>query len=283
VTYALALLSAACYGAADFVGGVTTRRASMLAVVIVSQLAGVLVLLAYLPFGPAVTVTTADLAWGGVAGVAGGIGVALLYRALALGTMAIVAPVSALCAVAIPVLADLAGGARLDRRATAGILLALLAIILISQARHAATPQPTRAGVPPGLAMALASGVAIGFFFLALARAAAAAGMWPLTAARATSVTLFVALALVTRHRVTMPCRTSWLAAGGGVLDMIANALYVLAARDGELSVVVTLASLYPASTVLLARVVFKERLSTTQIAGVACALVAVVLIAGSG
>ena len=98
-----ALLSALCYGAADFLGGFTAKRASTLAVVVVSQLAGLLLLLMMLPFFPHATPGPEDLLWGALAGVTGGGGVALLYRALAIGVMAVVAPTTAVCAVVIPV------------------------------------------------------------------------------------------------------------------------------------------------------------------------------------
>jgi len=106
--------------------------------------------------------------------------------------------------------------------------------------------------------------------------------MWPLMASRAASVTLFAAAAVVSRHSLRMNAPLTRLVVACGVIDMIANALYLVASRGGPLSVVVTLVSLYPASTVILARVVLAERLSAWQIAGVACALVAVVLIVGA-
>jgi drug/metabolite transporter (DMT)-like permease len=129
------------------------------------------------------------------------------------------------------------------------------------------------------MGLALASGVAIGFFFLSLARTGSDAGMWPLISARAVSVALFSGLALVTGRSVRLERPAAALAVVGGAVDMLANALYLVASRSGPLSVVVTLASLYPASTVILARVVLGERLTPWQGAGIACALVAVVLI----
>jgi drug/metabolite transporter (DMT)-like permease len=133
----------------------------------------------------------------------------------------------------------------------------------------------------PGIGIALASGVAIGFFFLALARTESAAGMWPLVAARAVSVTLFGAIALARGIPLRMTGAVTRIAIGAGAVDMAANALYLIATRSAALSVVVTLASLYPASTVLLARIVLGERLNRWQIAGVTCALIAIALIVG--
>jgi uncharacterized membrane protein len=274
----LALLSAVLYGAGDFIGGLTARRISTVATVLLSQFAGLVILIVIVLASPAVTLTRADAIWGASAGLAGGVGVALLYRALAVGSMAIVAPMTAICAVAIPAIADWLGGARLPLRAAVGMGIALAAIVLVSQGkREGATHR--RAHIPPGVGTALVSGVAIGCFFLALARTAPGAGLWPLLVARTTSVVLFALLALATRTSMRVAPGAGLLAAAGGILDMFANAVYVIATRGGPLSLIVTLASLYPASTVILARVVLGERLTGPQTAGVLCALVAVAMI----
>ena len=127
------------------------------------------------------------------------------------------------------------------------------------------------------------SGVAIGLFFLALAETDAGAGMWPLVAARAASVTLFSVIALVSGRPLRLAAPVARIALAGGAVDVGATALYLLASRYGPLSVVVTLLSLYPASTVILARVVLGERLNGWQVTGVACAALAVTLIVGRG
>jgi uncharacterized membrane protein len=174
MVYLLALLSAAFYGAADFTGGFASRRAPMFSVVTISQLAGLLSLLPVLPLlGPASPIG-ADYAWGAASGLAGGFGVGLLYRALAIGTMGVVAPTTSVCAVLIPVLASLLRGEELPALVTAGIALAVVAIVLLGQESahpdHPA-PRPPQYGLPSGMWHALASGVAIGFFFLLLANA----------------------------------------------------------------------------------------------------------------
>ena len=292
----LALGSAALYGAADFLGGLASRRTNTTAIVCASQGTGMVLLALMLPFLPGASPSGADLFWGGAAGLAGGIGVALLYRALAVGTMAVVAPTTAVCAVMIPVVTGAFFGERLAPLTMIGIALAIVAIVLMSQQRPALAPSHPRILapshprtvasshlVPPGVGLALTSGVAIGLFFLALARTEANAGMWPLLAARAVSVSLFGVMALVTARPLRMAAPVARMAVAGGALDMLANALYLLATRYGTLSVVVTLTSLYPASTVLLARVVVGERLNSWQVAGVACALAAIALIVSGG
>jgi drug/metabolite transporter (DMT)-like permease len=283
--YLLAIGSALLYGAADFTGGFTTRRVGTLPVVILSQASGLLLLALLMPVLPAATATRPDLLWGAGAGLTGGIGVALLYHGLGIGRMAVVAPTTAVCAVAIPVVVAMLLGERPQPLALAGIGLGIASIVLVS--RQAPTG-PTDAGSetakrPSGIGIALASGIAIGFFFLALAQTRREAGMWPLLVARLVSVTFFIGLALAGRRSIRMPAGVLALVAVGGIIDMLANALYMLAAQVGPLSTVVTLSSLYPASTVVLARVVLGEGLNLVQISGVGCALAAIVLIVSGG
>jgi uncharacterized membrane protein len=275
-----ALASAAFYGAADFIGGFTARRADTLAVVVVSQFAGMAVVALSLPWLPAATPSAADWMWGAIAGLTGGAGVALLYRALAVGVMAVVAPVTAVCAVAVPVVAAITMGERPGPQASAGIVLAIGAIVLVSQSEatssHAAIE---RAESRPALSLAIAAGLAIGVFFLALARTSANAGMWPLLTARVVAVLLFGAATIYAERSYRMPTRVLMTAVAGGILDMLANVLYLLAARNGPLTLVVTLSSLYPASTVLLARMVLGERITPRQWIGVVFALTAIAAI----
>jgi drug/metabolite transporter (DMT)-like permease len=282
----LALASALLYGAADFTGGLATRRAGTLPVIVLSQFSGLVLLVALMPFLPPAAPSRADLLWGLAAGLTGGAGVALLYYALAIGRMAVVAPTTAVCAVTLPVAVAVARGERPAVIVGLGILLGLVAIVLVGQqtpTEPAATPtRRARGGLPPGVGVALVSGVAIGLFFLSLAHTRAEAGMWPVLTARALSTGLFGVAAAVARRSLRMP-GVLGLTLVCGVVDMSANALYLLAARSGPLSVVVTLSSLYPASTVLLARLLLGERLNPRQVAGVGCALAAILLIVSGG
>ena len=274
----LALSSAALYGAADFIGGLTSRRADTIAIVLVSQFAGLMLVIAILAVVATPVPATREWMWGGVAGIAGGSGVALLYRALAIGVMSLVAPVTAVFAVAVPVLAAvLFLGDRPGLLPSVGIALAMTAVVLISQSTSAAA-RGSQAMPRRALLLALASGIAIGLFFLALARTSNDAGMWPLLFARLSSVTLFLLLMTAGKRPARMSRAVMLVAAAGGVLDMLANLLYLLATRAGPLTIAVTLSSLYPASTVLLARLVLHERLSWRQYSGVAIAIVAILL-----
>jgi len=279
VAYLLATLAAVFYGAADFTGGMVTKRVATVPVVLLSQATGLVMVAVMLPFLGTAAPRGPDLWWGAAGGLAGGVGVALLYYGLAIGTMSVVAPTTAVLAVAIPVLTSIALGERPGWLAIAGILLGIGAIALVSRPTVNIEEPPRTSG----LGVALVAGVAIGLFLLALAQTRAASGLWPLLTARLASVGLFAVIAAVGRRSVRMPVKLGAIAVGGGALDMLANTLYLLAAQIGPLSPVVTLSSLYPASTVLLARAVLGERLNAWQTAGVAAALVAVLLIVRGG
>jgi drug/metabolite transporter (DMT)-like permease len=280
VTILLALASALTYGAADFLGGLASRRATALGVVAISQLAGVALLAALLPFAPGGHASAADYSWAAGSGVAGGVGVTLLYRGLALGPMSVVAPVTAVCAAALPVAAGLAFGEHLPFAAMAGIALAFPAIALVSRA-ESREDGSAAAGVQSVL-IALGAGVSFSAFFVLLARTSTGAGLWPLLGTRAGSLGIVLLVAGAGRRSLLVPRPVLRTVLAAGALDMAANAFFLFAVTRGFLSIVSVLTSLYPAATVLLARGVLKERISRSQSAGVACACVAVALIAGS-
>lgn len=276
----LALLAAGVYGAADFLGGIATRRATMIGAVLVTQGAGLVFLLMVTPLLPDAHLTRHDVLFGALAGVTGSTGVALLYLALAIGPMSVVAPVTAVCAAIVPLLIGLAIGERPHPLAGLGVLLALASVGLLGQSDSPAEGETRRpAGLGRGVRVALASGVAIGGFFAALAQTSAAAVMWPLAISRTVSVTVFLTIALAGGRPAGVPRAALAPALACGALDMVANALYMTAARQGQLGLVATLASLYPASTVLLARIVLGERLGRWQQVGVVAAVAAIVLI----
>jgi uncharacterized membrane protein len=282
VTSLFALLAAAIYGAADFLGGTVAKRASTLAAVVATQGAGLALLLLFTPLMLGAVVTANDVLFGALAGLTGSVGVALLYRGLAMGPMSVVAPITAVCAVVIPLIAGLLFGERLTPLAAQGVATAIAAVVLLGQ-----DPSPGPAHEPPRSAahvaqavrIALASGVAIGGFFVCLGQTASPAGLWPLAVSRTVSVTVFLLVAVGTRQTWRVPAAAVPPAIACGAMDMIANGLYLVAVREGQLSLVATLASLYPASTVLLARVVLGERLGRWQQVGVAAAVAAIVLI----
>ncbi len=275
----LALSASLLYGAADFVGGVASRRQAVLAVVIASQAAGALGLAAVIALLPPAAPSGADLGWGAAAGLAGAVAVASLYRALATGRMSVVAPAAGLCGLCVPVVAALALGERPGAWTFAGLALSGLAVWLLG-----ACDDRREEGAGDGaLLLATVSGLAGGAFYVLLQRTSADAGLWPLLAGRLASL-----VALTTAARAEgaslkpASARLGVLLALGGILDTAANAFYLLAVKHGLLSVVATLASLYPASTVLLARVVCGERLRPAQRVGLAVGGLAVPLLAGA-
>ncbi len=279
-----ALLAAAIYGAADFLGGIATRRSSMIGAVLTTQAAGLVFLLVVTPLLPDATIGRRDAIFGAIAGVTGSLGVGLLYLALAIGPMSVVAPVTAVCAAVVPLVIGLLMGERPHVLAGGGVLLALVSVALLSQSEGSTsagdTATLTRLG--RGVQVALVSGIAVGGFFAALAQTSSEAVLWPLAISRTVSVTMFLAIAVVSGRPAGVPRAALAPALACGALDMVANALYLAAARQGQLGLVATLASLYPASTVLLARMVLGERLGTWQQVGVGGAVAAVVLIVGN-
>jgi uncharacterized membrane protein len=275
----LALASAAFYGAADFLGGIAARRAGSVVVTFVAQAAGLGLLALLLPVLPSSSPVPGDYGWGAAAGVAGSLGVAFLYRALAIGTMSIVAPITAVCAAAVPVLVAVALGERPAVPAGVGIVLAAIAIVLLSRVEHGRAVEIAPRRTQSAVSLAFISGIAVGLFFLCLAQTSDDAGMWPLVVGRSVSVPLFGVMVVTSGGTSRLERSAARTAFGCGIVDMLANALYLIATRYGPLSLVATLASLYPASTVLLARFTLGERLSGSQALGVVCALVAVVLI----
>jgi drug/metabolite transporter (DMT)-like permease len=281
----LALTAAVAYGAGDFLGGVAARREPATAVVLWSHIVGLLLLATAAPLVGG-EVTTPALLIGAVAGVAGAAGVAAFYKALSLGTMSVVAPITGLLSAALPVLAGLGRGERPEPVALVGIAIALAAIVLVSReaagasagegsGRGSSSQQQARA-----LALAIGAGVAFGLFFVIIDGASESAGIWPLVAARVASVGLFGSLALTGLTAARVPRTAGVAALGCGVLDAAANVLYVLALSHGLLSIVSVLTALYPASTVLLARYLLGERMSPVQRAGLAFAGCAALLIA---
>lgn len=272
----LALCSATTYGVGDFLGGMAAKRASAAAILLWSHVVGLCLVL-----GTTVVVageaTAHDLVLGAVGGLGGAIGVGLLYQALSIGPMSAVAPVTALLAAAVPVMVGFAQGERPAVTAVVGMTAALAAIVLVSaEGGGSLRPSDLR-----GVRLALGAGVGFGLFFVALSYTNDGAGMWPLVAARTASVTVVALLALGGRIRTQIPRgHARRLTAGAGALDVAANVLYLLAVREGLLSVVSVLSSLYPASTVVLAWLVLRERFAPMQRVGLLLAIPAAVLMA---
>lgn len=265
----LALASAALWGGADFLGGVSARRMKVVAVTLFSQLAGLVTVIAVLALTHA-DVSVAGAAWGAAAGVVGGATLALFYLALASGVMSLVAPLSALGAV-VPVGVAVAGGATPGALAVGGMVLALGGVLLLAQREEGSLSLTPRV---VGLVVAAALGIGTVLALLQQgADAAGSSGLGVVAAARAASVVATGLALLATRSRPSADPRALPAVLGVGIADTGANALFAVASEQGSNALVAVLGSLYPVTTVLLARALLAERLSLRQAAGVALAL----------
>jgi drug/metabolite transporter (DMT)-like permease len=279
----LSLLTAITYGAGDFCGGLAARRSPAIQVTLISQLAGTVLLVVLVPVVGG-TPTTHDLVVGGAAGLAGACAVAVFYRAMAVGAMSVIAPVSALTATALPVLFGLARGERPPPVALVGVVVAVAAILLVSQHGGSTPDDPETWREAPtshrsAILMGLLSGVLFGILFIVLDGVADGAGLWPLVGARIASLPFLVVLSLATHTAIRPTSGSLSLIATCGAFDMLANVFLLLAFGHGLLVLVTVITSLYPASTLVLARVVLHERMRAIQKVGLAIAALAIVLI----
>jgi drug/metabolite transporter (DMT)-like permease len=223
-----------------------------------------------------------DAAWGAAAGVIGGVGIGLLYFGLGSGTMSVVAPITAVCATALPVIAGVAFGEHPAPRAVAGIAIAIAAIVLISQAHDVPVIARTTLSLRGSVLTALASGVCVAGFLILMDRAKGG-GLWPLFVSRLVATATLVGLALVMRRPIPTLRQVTPSVAWCGVFDAGGTIGYVLALQHGKLGITATLISLYPVATLILARFVLGEKLRGRQMVGLACAAAAVWLITSSG
>jgi drug/metabolite transporter (DMT)-like permease len=275
---ALAATSALIWGAGDFTGGKASRRASALSVTVLSQVLSLPLLLIAVFLVPYSRVSPADVAWGAAAGVAGFLGILLLYRGLAAGSMAIFSPVSAVTAAVIPLVIGLFSD---DLPTTPGLVGAVCAVIAIALVSMSPSRNADRRRVSSGLiGLALASGAMFGIFFALLGQASGEAGMWPMLAVRFGSIGFGLILVLRGGTSLRLGGRSLRMTALAGALDITANGLYLRAVVDGPMSIIAPIAALYPASTVLLALAVDRERLRPIQMAGLGLAAAALVLAA---
>jgi drug/metabolite transporter (DMT)-like permease len=274
----LALVAAVSWGISDFTGGILTRRLALAQVLVVSQAVGfgMLLLLAALRGPPALDVSAIGFAV--AASAAGLVGIGALYRGMAVGVVSVVAPISATGA-ALPVLFGVLRGERATLPQAVGIGLALIGVVLASRSaddKHDALGP----GLVRGVGLAILAALGFGVFFILLHEASVADVLWVGVVQRLAGVGMVTLLALALRTSLSIGWRRVPGIAMVGVLDTSANVLYASASTTGLVSVAAVLASLFPVVTVILARVILHERLTATQTAGVACALVGVACIA---
>jgi drug/metabolite transporter (DMT)-like permease len=275
---ALALGASVAWGGSDFAAGLASRRLPLLAVLLGSQAAGLVLLLGLL----AVTGEAPPPAGGALAAAAAGvvelIGFAALYRSLALGPMAVVAPISSAAAI-VPVTASLAAGDRPGTAAALGMGLALAGAALACAERGDGEPWRS-AGLVPGAALALVAALCFGGFFVAMDAATTSAGpAWAAALNRSTSVALLVVAVAVMRPRLRFARTDMAAVASVGLLDGAANAMFAFALTQGLTSTVSVLGSLYPVTTVVLAALLLNERVAPRQAAGLTTVLAGVALV----
>jgi drug/metabolite transporter (DMT)-like permease len=286
----LALAAAASYGVSDFAGGVLTRRAQVLVVFLRSQLVSSALLLAVVTLW-ADAVSWPGVGWGAAAGLAGVAGTSLLYQGLAVGRMSVVAPITAVLGAGLPVLVGLATGERPGPAALTGILTGLLAVVVITR-----TPDPpaTRTGTSraegaavqaaarsrQAIVCAFGAGLGFGLFYVLLQRSPVNSGLWPLLGTRISLVGVLGLLVAVRRLPVRTPAGMGLSLVGLGIVNTMADLLFLLATRSGLLSLVAVITSMYPAVTVALAALVLREPIAGRQLAGLVVAAVSVALIA---
>jgi drug/metabolite transporter (DMT)-like permease len=274
----LGALVALGYGSGDFLGGVSAKRLPTITVLLVQQAVGLaaafLLVVALRDAVPDPHIFLLSAA----AGVVGIAALGMLFRGLAVGRMSIVAPLSAIGGGVLPVAWGLLQGERPSAVALVGVALALVAAAIVGRgAEH----DPARS-VSPRMELALGAGAGIGFgiVFILLAEASSGSGMWPIFIARCTSVPILAVIVVVVGASPRMARTVLAPVTGAGLCDVGANALVLLAVRRGLLSLVAPVAALYPAATVLLARVVLNERIGRQRAGGLALGLVGLVLIA---
>jgi drug/metabolite transporter (DMT)-like permease len=279
VAVALGIGTALCWGLADFLGGLSTRRLTLAAVLLVSQFTGLAAIAVVVAVGK-LDEPAADLAPALVAGVCQLAGIAALYRALAIGTMSVISPVSASGAAALPVVVGVATGERPGALVFAGMAAALVGVTLASRTPDA---PGCGAGSRQGLELAAVAALGFGGFYVGMDAAVdEVEPFWALLAARVSAGAALAAVLLVVRPRLEASAADLPSLALIGLLDVGANGCFALGVETGLVSVVSVLASLYPVGTVLLARALLAERLVAVQTVGVTLALTGVALIAAA-
>ncbi|MCX4616934.1 EamA family transporter [Streptomyces mirabilis] len=271
----LALGSSLAYGCADFLGGLGARKAHVLRTVMIAAPASLAVELLLWPFLGA-SFSAGALGWGAASGIASAAAFALLYRTLAIGPMNVLSPVTALVSAVLPVAVGLLQGEHLGAAGLVGLPLALVAVILVSAGHGAGSARPSRTA----LLSAFGAGGAIALQLVFLHQAPSNTGVAPLIIGRAVSSAVILAAAGLMYRRLGSERPAYAMSTAAGVLDSMANLLFLLAARSGDLTVVAVITALYPAGTVLLARSVLAERIRRGQLVGLGTAAVAVSLLA---
>jgi drug/metabolite transporter (DMT)-like permease len=275
IAVALALGAAVAWGAADFLGGLKSRAIATIVVVAFGQATGLVFVAAFVAAQGDGPPEARFFVYAALAGLAGAIGIGALYRGLAVGAMSIVAPITATGAV-IPIAVGVATGERPSSVQAAGLALALGGVVLAARQQGGET---LRGRVAAGVGLALLAALGIGSFLVALDAASEGGVAWALLVQRSVCLGLVLGAAVLLRTDFSFSRADVTPMIAIGALDMAANALFAVASTRGLVSVVSVVASLYPVTTVLLARLLLRERIAPAQQVGVVAALSGVVLI----
>lgn len=272
----LALLASACWGVADFLAGLTSRRLASILVLLGQQAAGAAIAVLIVTVVGEGLPDARAIAYSCAAGAAGALALGAFYQALAVGTMSVVAPISA-SGMTLPVAVGIASGDRPSAIQAAGLAVTVAGVVLAAREPGDAADADAGGASRRSILLALLAALGFGSFFALSDPAADASVLWLLVLSRTTAVLLIGAVVLVARPSGGVPrARDAWPIALVGALDLSATGLYALANTQGLLSVVAVVGSLYPVATVLLARAVLHERLARVQAIGVALAFAGV-------
>jgi drug/metabolite transporter (DMT)-like permease len=287
----LSLVSALGYGGSDYAAGLAGRMASVIQVTILAEAVGLAATLLVVPWVSPQPPGPATWAWSAAGGLGGVIGAMALYLGFRQAAFSVAAPLSAVATASFSVLAGLLFGEHPGRLALGGIVLALPAIVAVSVSpRETGPPDPDRPRRSlaarfgsSGAGWGLVAGTGFGVLFIGLNRAGSSRDLWPLAIAQAASLVVVVLLGAVRGRLRLPPRRASGLAVLTGLTGSGGGLCYFLATHAGLLAVTAVITSLYPASTILLARLLLGERLTGVRIAGLCLAAASVGLIAASG
>jgi drug/metabolite transporter (DMT)-like permease len=274
---ALSLLAALGWGVGDFGGGLASRYAPVLGVLLWSQVASLVVGVPLLLVSHEPAMLAQDILIGLAGGALGGGGLSMLYRGLSTGRMGVVAPIAAVITSGLPVLFGFALEGMPSVLALAGIACAVASVVLVSRAPAEASERPS------GVGYAVAAGAMFGTFTILMSQLSDGLVVTPVVLVRFASIATVAALVVLGRAPWRVPRRLVPALFAVGVMDMSATALYVAAIAIGPLAIAAILSSLYPVLTTLLAAVVLRERMTGVHAIGIVAAAAAIVLIAGAG
>ncbi len=270
---AFSLAAVFAWGTSDFVGGYGAKRANAFFFTAIAHASGLMMMAAIALLARSPFPARAASLWALAAGAVGGISLAIFYRALAAGKMGLTAPVAALLGAGIPTIFAIVTEGAPGRIPLAGFLVAGAGILLITRTEDGA-------GRPQGLGMAALAGVGFAGFYLCIKQAGPGSALWIATLSRAASFLVTSAVVLLGRHLRGLDPRRAALGVLAGCLDVAGSALFIRASQIGRLDTAVVLSSLYPAVTVLLARILLRENFTRWRTVGMLAALAAVPMIA---